>query len=52
MSTPTHGSHTTTAASNFDMRQQEEMWTNFNRLAKWVIILCVIVLVGMGIFLT
>ncbi len=54
MATTSHGSsHTAPAgASNFDMRQQEEMWTNFNRLAKWLIILSVIVLAGMATFLT
>jgi hypothetical protein len=53
MSTPSHGSTPGgSASSNFDMRQQEEMWVNFNRLAKWIVILCVIVLVGMAVFLT
>lgn len=54
MSSPSHGSsHNAPAtANNWDMRQQDEMWGNFNRLAKWVIILSVIVLVGMAIFLT
>ena len=53
MATPSHGSsHTSPAASDFDMRQAEEMWKNFNRLAKWVIILSIIVVTGMAIFLT
>ena len=53
MSTPSHGSNLgASASSNFDTRQQEEMWANFNRLAKWIVILCVIVLAGMAMFLT
>ena len=38
--------------SNFDMRQSQEMWKNFNRIAKWTIIVCIIVLAGMALFLT
>lgn len=53
MSTPSHGSTPgASVSSNFDMRQQEEMWANFNRLAKWIVIVCVIVLAGMAMFLT
>lgn len=54
MATTSHGSsHNAPAgASNFDMRPQEEMWANFNRLAKWMIILSIIVLAGMAMFLT
>ena len=44
--------HSPGGSSNFDMRQAEETWKNFNRLAKWVIILSVITLVGMALFLT
>ena len=49
-----HGSsHNAPAtASGFDMRQQKETWANFNRLAKWVVALCIIVLAGMAMFLT
>jgi hypothetical protein len=50
MATPTHGN--TTGSGNFDMHQSEEMWKNFNRIAKWIIILTIIVLVGMASFLT
>lgn len=52
MATPSHGSSTSPAASNYDMRQAEEMWKNFNRMAKWGIILAIIVLAGMAMFLT
>lgn len=36
----------------FDMRQNVETWRNFNKLALWVLILSVIVLIGMATFLT
>ena len=38
--------------SNFDMRQPEEAWKNFNRLSLWVLIGCIIIVAGMAIFLT
>ncbi len=44
--------HGSTTGSNFDMRQAEETWVNFNRIAKWMIILSIIVLGGMALFLT
>ena len=44
--------HSSGGSSNFDMRQSEETWANFNRLAKWGIILTIIVLAGMALFLT
>lgn len=49
-----HGSsHNAPATtSDFDMRQQDEMWANFNRLAKWLIAISIIVLAGMAMFLT
>jgi hypothetical protein len=47
MSSPTPG-----GPSNFDMRQADETWVNFNRLAKWTIILTIILLAGMALFLT
>jgi Bacterial aa3 type cytochrome c oxidase subunit IV len=49
MATP-HGSNTT--SSNYDIRQSEEAWKNFNTISKWVIIGCVILLAGMALFLT
>jgi hypothetical protein len=52
MATTPHGSSSASSSANFDMRQAEEMWSNFNRLAKWGVILTVIVLTGMAIFLT
>ncbi len=54
MATTSHGSSPSTpaGASNFDMRPQEEMWANFNRLAKWLVIVSIIVLAGMAMFLT
>jgi hypothetical protein len=52
MATPSHGGSNSPATSNYDMRQAEEMWKNFNRLAKWVMILTIILLVGMATFLT
>jgi len=50
MANAPHGS--SSGSSNFDMRQAEETWANFNKLAKWLIILSIIVLAGMAIFLT
>ncbi|HEX9466172.1 MAG TPA: aa3-type cytochrome c oxidase subunit IV [Alphaproteobacteria bacterium] len=50
MANAPHGSPTT--ASRFDMRQAEETWKNFNRLAKWMMIITLIVLVFMAAFLT
>ncbi len=52
MANTPHGSSNASTSANFDMRQAEEMWTNFNKLAKWGIILAIIVLAGMAIFLT
>lgn len=53
MATTPHGSSSPASTSaDFDMRQAEEMWKNFNRLAKWGIIVCLIVLSCMAIFLT
>ncbi|HTP81746.1 MAG TPA: hypothetical protein VMQ11_02320 [Alphaproteobacteria bacterium] len=52
MATTPHGSSNASTSANFDMRQAEEMWTNFNRLAKWGIIITVIVLTCMAMFLT
>ena len=49
MANAPHGN--TGTASTFDMRQQEETWKAFNRLAKWIIIGLVIVLVAMAVFL-
>lgn len=34
-----------------DMTPHLETWADFNRLAKWTAILCVVVLVGMFLFL-
>lgn len=34
-----------------DMTPHLETWADFNRLAKWTAILCVVLLVGMFIFL-
>ena len=47
MSSPTPG-----GSSNYDMKQAEETWVNFNRLAKWTIILTIVILAGMALFLT
>jgi hypothetical protein len=44
--------HSPGGPSNFDMRQADETWANFNRLAKWTIILTIAVLAGMALFLT
>ena len=52
MATTPPGSSSPSPSANFDMRQAEEMWANFNRLSKWGIILVIIVLTGMAIFLT
>lgn len=48
MSTP-HSSHD---HSSHDVRPHEETWDNFGRLAKWVLILTGILVVGMALFLT
>ncbi len=45
-------SHGGNSSSDFDMRQSEEMWKNFNRLAKWMVIGTIIVLALMAFFLT
>ena len=50
MANAPHGNPGT--ASPFDMRQQEETWKSFNRMAKWGIIITLVVLVGMAMFLT
>lgn len=49
MASPTPGNN---QHSNFDMRQSEETWKNFNRLAVWTIVGCLILVVFMAIFLT
>lgn len=36
----------------FDMTQSLETWQSFQSLAKWIVILSVILLAGMAIFLT
>jgi hypothetical protein len=38
--------------SNYDMRPHEETWANFGRLAKWILIGSLILVAGMGLFLT
>ena len=38
--------------STYDMRPHDEAWAGFNRLAKWIIIMCIILVLGMAIFLT
>lgn len=38
--------------SDFDMRQSNEMWDNFQRISKWIVICAVILLLLMGYFLT
>jgi Ni,Fe-hydrogenase I cytochrome b subunit len=38
--------------SHFDMRTHEETWANFGRLAKWIVILTIVLVIGMGLFLT
>ena len=40
------------SGDNFDMRQSDETWAHFITLSKWVIIGCIIIVGGMGIFLT
>jgi hypothetical protein len=40
------------SGDNFDMRQSNETWEHFITLSKWVIISCIIIVGGMGIFLT
>jgi cell division protein FtsX len=39
------------APSNFDMRQNVETWHAFNRLAKWIVGFCVLLLILMAMFL-
>ena len=48
MSTP-HSSHD---HSSYDMRPHTEAWEGFGRLAKWILILTGILVVGMALFLT
>jgi hypothetical protein len=49
MASPSHGNN---QQSNFDMRQPEETWKNFNRLAVWTLASCLVLVVFMAIFLT
>ena len=51
MATTPHGSSNASSAE-FDMTQQLEMWSSFNRMFKWGGTLVLILLVGMAIFLT
>jgi len=48
MASPSHGND----HSKYDMRQSEETWQNFNRLATWTIVGCLALVVFMAIFLT
>ena len=43
---------TSDSRDKFDMHQSTETWDNFLRLAKWIIILLVILLAWMALFLT
>jgi hypothetical protein len=43
---------TSDSRDKFDMHQSEETWGSFLRLAKWIMIMVVILLVFMAIFLT
>lgn len=36
----------------FDMSAPTDTWATFQKLAKWVVILCVILLIFMAMFLT
>lgn len=45
-------SHGQDSRDKFDMTQSEETWANFLSLAKWTVIVSLIVLVGMALFLT
>ncbi len=47
MASPSPSDH-----SKFDMHKPEETWKNFNRLAVWLIVSCVVLVIGMAIFLT
>jgi hypothetical protein len=40
------------SGDNFDMRQSDETWQHFITLSKWVIIISIIIVAGMGLFLT
>ena len=43
---------TSESRDKFDMHQNVETWDNFLRLAKWIVILVVILLAWMAMFLT
>jgi hypothetical protein len=45
-------SHEPDARDKFDMTQSTETWGNFLNLAKWIIIGCVVLVLGMAFFLT
>jgi hypothetical protein len=46
------GSRGMASKDDFNMQQSTEMWDAFLRLAKWVIIVCVVTLAFMAMFLT
>lgn len=49
MASPSHGNN---QHSNYDMRQAEDAWKNFNKLAIWVIVGSLAIVVFMAVFLT
>jgi hypothetical protein len=38
--------------SNYDMRQAEDAWKNFNRLSTWTLGCVIVLVIFMAIFLT
>jgi hypothetical protein len=37
-------------ADDFDMRQSEETWNNFCKLAFGTVVLCIVIVVGLALF--
>ena len=43
---------TSPSPDKFDMRQSEETWGSFLRLAKWIVGLTIVLVIFMALFLT
>lgn len=48
MASPSHGND----HSQYDMRQAEDAWKNFNRLSSWTLGAVIVLVIFMAIFLT
>ena len=41
----------TNSSNEFDMHQSEETWKNFRHIAIGVVIACIVIVVGMALFI-